>query len=113
MSKVFQLNRKVSFLKFFFASIKLFQYYFNIRTADTGKYEIVSPANVSAERPVPEHINKPEYYFQYIPPDIHAISKPEIKLEPQINAVRRSCELAATILDKVSRIVKVSIKFFK
>lgn len=85
--------------------LKIFSFHF--RLIDTGKYEIVVPGNVSAEREVPDHIKKPDYYFTYIPPDRPAVSKPEIKLNNQIIALRESCEIAATILEKCSKILEV------
>lgn len=75
---------------------------------DTGKYEIVTPRFVSVGRDVPEHIQKPDYYFEYQPPDLFQSINPEIKMENKIKKMRESCRLAGNILEKCSEILKVS-----
>jgi methionyl aminopeptidase len=55
---------------------------------------------------VPDHINKPHYYFKLNKPS-YTIGKIEIKNETQIEGMRKSCKLAANILKKCSEVVKV------
>lgn len=77
-------------------------------STDTGNYEIVRPGRVSRERPVPDHIEKPSY-FQFVEePDLFTSARPEIKMLSGVEAMRKSCRLAANILDKCSEILKVS-----
>lgn len=57
---------------------------------------------------VPEHINKPYYYFKPNKPS-STIGKIEIKNEQQIEGMRRSCKLAANILQICNDVVKVSL----
>lgn len=76
-------------------------------SSDTGIYHIVRPGNVTPERLVPEHIDKPIYYFDQYPPDLFTSGKPEIKLPSAINAMRESCKLAANILHRCGQILKV------
>lgn len=64
--------------------------------------------NVSPELHVPEHILKPNYYEE------HVIQKPtcnniEIKNSEQIIKIRKSCKLAAKILQSCKKIVKPGV----
>lgn len=76
------------------------------RSTDTGQYEIVRPGRVTPERYVPENINKPEYFHMADEPDMFKSPKPEIKMAAGIAAMRKSCRLAANILEKCSTILK-------
>lgn len=57
---------------------------------------------------MPDFIEKPEYYFIGDEPDMYRSSKAEIKMESGVEAMRKSCRLAANILEKCSTILKVS-----
>lgn len=57
---------------------------------------------------VPEHIKKPFYYFSQNKPS-STIGKIEIKNEKQIEGMRNSCKLAASILQMCNDVVKVSV----
>lgn len=76
-------------------------------STDTGQYEIVRPGIVSPERFVPDHINKPEYFYIADEPDIYKSPKAEIKMANSILAMRKSCRLAANILEKSSKLLQV------
>lgn len=94
-------------MQFFCIKIYIhFPIFINFST-DTGQYEIVRPGYVSPERPVPEHIKKPEYYHMADEPDMYKSPKPEIKMGNSILAMRKSCRLAANILEKCSTLLKV------
>lgn len=72
-----------------------------------GRYAIVTPGNVSPKLHVPDHIEKPTYYYDGNPqvgPEI-----PEIKSDAQIAKMRDSCRLAANILKAVGDTVKVGM----
>lgn len=56
---------------------------------------------------MPDHIEKPEYYSTIGQPDMFKSMKPEIKLDGAVAAMRQSCQLAANILEKCSKILKV------
>lgn len=81
-------------------------------STDTGNYDIVQPGNVSPERYVPELIQKPAYFYEVDVLDMYTSTKAEIKLKNSVDAMRRSCKLAANILDKCSTILKVKNCFF-
>lgn len=55
---------------------------------------------------VPGHIPKPSYYKTGHP--VENIIHPEIKDEQQIIGMKRSCRLAATILDTVGKLLQVN-----
>lgn len=55
---------------------------------------------------VPEHIKKPHYYF-FPNKASSTIGKIEIKNEKQIEGMRKSCKLAANILQMCTDVVKV------
>lgn len=72
-----------------------------------GVYELVEPVEVGPERPVPDHIDKPLYYFpggRAEPPQ-----QPEIKDADTIKRMRDSCRLAAEILRKCGELVEPGI----
>lgn len=79
------------------------------RNTDTGKYEIVRPGMVSPERYVPEHIEKPDYFYVNDIPDMYKSFKAEIKHAKAVQSMRESCRLAANILDSCSKILKVKL----
>ncbi|KAF7284375.1 hypothetical protein GWI33_022162 [Rhynchophorus ferrugineus] len=70
-----------------------------------GRYAIVNPGKVSPQKCVPENIVKPIYYKTGEPVD--SINFPEIKTNSQIEHMRRSCNIAAKILEKVGKTIKV------
>lgn len=76
-------------------------------STDTGNYKIVRPGNVSPERYVPDNIQKPPYFYEHDTPDMYSSTKAEIKMPDTIAAMRKSCRLAANILEKCSTILKV------
>lgn len=80
-----------------------------ISRVDTGKYQVVSPGKVSPSHPIPMHIDKPPYFYQYMGPENFNMSKPEIKLNHAVNGVRKSCQIAANILEKCETILKVRL----
>ena len=72
-----------------------------------GVYEIVQPQEVGPERAVPDHIDKPLYYFpsgRVEPPKL-----PEIKTQDTIKRMRDTCRLAAEILAKCGAMVEPGI----
>lgn len=75
---------------------------------DLGTYEIVKPGKVSPELLVPDHIQKPPYYFEYLPP-CDTDGKPAPKLRTQVKGVRESGKIAANILKKTSTILQPGI----
>lgn len=75
-----------------------------------GNCNLVQLGLVSAEQPVPEHIVKPDYYYDSTKTTV-AFGEPEIKSPQAIERMRSSCRLAAKILKKCSDIVKVFIYF--
>lgn len=72
-----------------------------------GQFEIISPASVSPELIVPEHIAKPPYYTTGQPTS--SPSRAEIKSKEQINVMRESCRLAAEILNKCGNLISVGL----
>lgn len=65
--------------------------------------------NVSPEQAVPEHIVKPDYYYELEPQNKAPLDRTEIKDENAIAHMRASCKLASTILRMCGDIVKVFI----
>lgn len=57
---------------------------------------------------MPDHIAKPSYYDQFEPLHEEA-GEGEVKGLVQIEGVRRSCGIAASILDKCSTIINVGV----
>ncbi|XP_035904492.1 methionine aminopeptidase 1D, mitochondrial [Anopheles stephensi] len=76
---------------------------------DLGTCNLITElGNVSPERRVPEHIPKPPYYFvRNSPSDGEGPS--EIKTSEQIEGMRESCKLAATILNNACSFAKVGV----
>ncbi|XP_030764007.1 methionine aminopeptidase 1D, mitochondrial [Sitophilus oryzae] len=78
---------------------------FNKRNPGFGKYAFVEPGKVSAQKTVPDNIPKPSYYKSGEP--IERINSPEIKNLDQIEKMKDSCKLAAKILSKTEKSIKV------
>lgn len=81
---------------------------FSKNKSNFGTCNTVQLGNVSMERDVPDHIPKPEYYYQHMAPGF-TLGEPEIKNSEQIQNMRNSCKLAARILRSCSEIIKVGI----
>lgn len=60
---------------------------------------------MSPQKSVPNNIVKPIYYKTGEPGD--SINSPEIKTFSQIEHMRKSCKIAANILDKIGKSIKV------
>ncbi|XP_050086132.1 methionine aminopeptidase 1D, mitochondrial [Anopheles aquasalis] len=86
------------------------RYFFSKRKRyDFGKCNTISEVGiVSPERSVPEHIPKPSYYFVRNSPS-SGEGRPEIKSKEQIDGMRRSCQLAADILQRACSFAKVGV----
>lgn len=65
---------------------------------------------VSDELNVPDHIEKPNYYYEYCEPGITS-GTIEIKTNDQILYMRDSCKVAANILKNCQNYIKVIICF--
>lgn len=65
---------------------------------------------MTPERYVPDDIKKPPYFYENDTPDMYSSTKAEIKMMATIEAMRKSCRLAANILEKCSTILKVEKK---
>lgn len=63
---------------------------------------------MAPERPVPDHITKPHYYFELTEPSSTA-GPIELKSPEQILGMRESCKLAANILNKCGPILRVGL----
>lgn len=76
---------------------------------DFGKCSLITElGKVSPERHVPDHIQKPTYYFEPIDrPDQDGPG--EIKTSDQITGMRQACKLAANILKSTANILRVGI----
>lgn len=70
-----------------------------------GIYEKVLPVETTASRLVPSVIEKPDYVTGK--QKVQVPKLPEIKNVNQIYGMKRSCKLAATILQKVEKLIKV------
>ncbi|XP_075152831.1 methionine aminopeptidase 1D, mitochondrial [Haematobia irritans] len=88
--------------------IRQFMSRFTKTKPNFGTCNTVEPGNVSAEREIPEHIVKPEYYYKPMPPG-YTLGEPEIKNPEQIENMRNSCRLAARILKSCHDIIKVGV----
>ncbi|KAJ8924437.1 hypothetical protein NQ315_007233 [Exocentrus adspersus] len=88
-----------------FSVTRVRNFFWNKTKPDFGKYAIVKPGKVSPRRFVPEHIVKPSYYLTGEP--VEKIDRPEVKNQLQINRMRDSCRLAADILEKIGKNIKV------
>ncbi|KAH8402544.1 hypothetical protein KR222_008597, partial [Zaprionus bogoriensis] len=76
---------------------------------DKGEWEVIKSAGqVSPERPVPEHIQKPAYYFKHLEPG-HTLGTPEIKNAEQLRHMRSSGKLAALILRECGKLAKPGV----
>ncbi|CAG4954596.1 unnamed protein product [Colias eurytheme] len=71
-----------------------------------GVYEKVLPVETTPSRFVPQHIVKPDY-VSGLPKSIP--KRPEIKDEEQINGMRKSCQLAASILNKAHSFIQPGV----
>ncbi|XP_022920078.2 methionine aminopeptidase 1D, mitochondrial [Onthophagus taurus] len=81
--------------------------YFWSKKRNFGEYALVEPAFVTKMKPVPITIRKPDYYKSgstMITPE-----EPEIKNAKQIQRMRESCKLAAQILNKIGKFIRVGI----
>ncbi|XP_037957551.1 methionine aminopeptidase 1D, mitochondrial [Teleopsis dalmanni] len=76
---------------------------------DFGACNVVEIGEVSPERAVPDHIRKPEYYFQFMRPG-STLGVPEIKNHEQVHRMRSSCKLAARILASCEHLVQKGTK---
>lgn len=85
-------------------SIHLFHY-----RQDFGTCDILTCAGkISPERSVPDHILKPDYYYELN--DLSSHDGPgEIKTPEQISGMRRACALAATILSSAGKLVQIGL----
>lgn len=63
---------------------------------------------VYEEHPVPKHIETPSYFNRFEPP-IATDGEGDIKGIVQIEAVRKSCGIAASVLERCSKIIKVGV----
>ncbi|XP_075974362.1 methionine aminopeptidase 1D, mitochondrial isoform X2 [Anticarsia gemmatalis] len=71
-----------------------------------GVYEKVLPVQTTPSRKVPDHIIKPDYLTDK---KIIVPSVPEIKDVNQIRGMRRSCKLAANILQQLNKFIQPGI----
>jgi len=72
----------------------------------------ITPQRVSPDRPVPDHIPKPDYYASGIPTaerEADARSTPPVLNEKQIKKMRKACRLGREIVDEVHRMIKPGI----
>uniref|UniRef100_A0A1B0FF97 Uncharacterized protein n=1 Tax=Glossina morsitans morsitans TaxID=37546 RepID=A0A1B0FF97_GLOMM len=63
--------------------------------------------NVSPERSVPLHIEKPDHYYRFMPPLDTPSGEPEIKTDEQIHQMRVSCKLTSNTLKACEGIIKL------
>lgn len=79
---------------------------FNLHFSNLGSCDIIgAPGNVSKERKVPDHIEKPHYYsVRNSPSPTQGLI--EVKSAEQIEKMRASCRLAAQILRDCCEVVK-------
>ncbi|XP_053673650.1 methionine aminopeptidase 1D, mitochondrial [Anopheles nili] len=76
---------------------------------DLGKCNVITElGHVSSERHVPDHIVKPPYFFVRNSPSAGE-GEPEIKSLKQINGMKESCVLAASILNRACSFAKVGV----
>lgn len=84
-------------------SLILFSFLYSL-----GICNLVTPGNVSPELLVPDHISKPDYYYEYRPPgSTESSTAPEIKTSQDIEQMRETCKLAASILKSCHNIIQV------
>ncbi|KAJ8963082.1 hypothetical protein NQ318_018546 [Aromia moschata] len=94
-----------SFKAYFSSLIPVRNLFWKKKAPNFGVYKIVDPGKVSLRRLVPDHIPKPSYYRTGEPTE--NVCYPEIKNEKQIHQMRLSCKLAANILQKVEKNIKI------
>ncbi|CAG9766341.1 unnamed protein product [Ceutorhynchus assimilis] len=70
-----------------------------------GNYALVHPGKVSSRKTVPDHIPKPSYHLDGEPKE--TIAYPEVKNAEQIQRMRESCKLAATVLKTIGESISV------
>lgn len=70
------------------------------------RWETVSPGNVSEMLQIPENLDVPEYFPDLLP-IADRFGEPVIKSSDLIERMRKTCCLAATILDKCPEVLKV------
>ncbi|KAF2897656.1 hypothetical protein ILUMI_08523 [Ignelater luminosus] len=100
-----QIKKSIKLINQLSCNYSYFRNFWTKRRVDFGKYSIVKPGKVSAQKIVPAHINKPAYHETGIP--ITPPVLPEIKNEEQILRMRASCKLAANILNEVGKHIRV------
>lgn len=86
---------------------------FNFSTLSTLKNNlrtfvniIHEPGEVETDYDVPDHIIKPHYFYELNEP-ANLNGNAEINNENQIERIRKSCKIAANILKRCHKIVKV------
>uniref|UniRef100_A0A1B0G100 Peptidase M24 domain-containing protein n=1 Tax=Glossina morsitans morsitans TaxID=37546 RepID=A0A1B0G100_GLOMM len=72
-----------------------------------GRFDKVVLGNVSPERSVPLPIEKPDYYYRFMPLGDTSSGEPEIKTDEQIIYV---CKLTSNTLKACEGIIKVGVK---
>ncbi|XP_051859209.1 methionine aminopeptidase 1D, mitochondrial [Drosophila albomicans] len=81
--------------------------FFQITKRDKGKWDLINDTGkVSVERSIPEHIEKPPYYFKHMEAG-NTLGTPEIKNAEQIKQMRSSGKLAAQILRECGRMATI------
>ncbi|XP_057665336.1 methionine aminopeptidase 1D, mitochondrial [Diorhabda carinulata] len=85
-------------------------FFWKRKKSNFGRYNIVMPGTVSPRLTVPDHIKKPNYFASGIPDKTNLPLEPELKNSLQLLGMRDSCKLAASILNKVEKIIKVGLK---
>ncbi|XP_049954122.1 uncharacterized protein LOC126470364 isoform X3 [Schistocerca serialis cubense] len=76
------------------------------RRSISGKYDIVRPYEVTAEKTVPPDIEKPEYFASSVPEVVYAT---ETKSAVAIDKMRLSCQLAKKVLNAAIPLLKVGV----
>ncbi|CAH2050594.1 unnamed protein product, partial [Iphiclides podalirius] len=69
-----------------------------------GVYNKVLPVETTHSRRVPDHIAKPDYVLQN--GTLQIPKRPEVKYDNQINGMKESCKLAASILNQLHAFIK-------
>ncbi|XP_049805415.1 methionine aminopeptidase 1D, mitochondrial isoform X6 [Schistocerca nitens] len=70
----------------------------------SGKYDVVRPYEVTAEKTVPPDIEKPEYFASSVPEVVYAT---ETKSAVAIDKMKLSCQLAKKVLNAAVPLLKV------
>ncbi|XP_049845189.1 methionine aminopeptidase 1D, mitochondrial [Schistocerca gregaria] len=76
------------------------------RRSISGKYDVVRPYEVTAEKTVPPDIEKPEYFASSVPEVVYAT---ETKSAAAIDKMRLSCQLAKKVLNAAIPLLKVGV----